>query len=148
MNAMEVFKLIADCVALAANIFTVLASGIAIYLFFSKRDQFAQAFKLLLNFSFQMTLGEVKEKLERLNEYNANEPSEQAEIANILHEIAGQIRGNPRLKILAPHIPKRLEGLAAQMTEPKKRSMVAELRELMRNTHLDTIDPAEGKSRE
>ena len=145
MSAMDAFKLATDCVALVANIFTIAASGLAVYLFFAKRNELAQAFRLLLNFSFQMTLGEIKEKLERLNEYNANEPSEHEEIVNILHEIAGQVRGNPRLKALAPNIPERLEALASQMNEPKKRSMVAELREVVRNAHLETVDIVEGK---
>lgn len=138
---MEVFKAIVDTASLVASFFTVVASGIAIYVFFAKGPELRTAFSLLLNWSFQLTLTELKSKLERLNEYNANEPTDVEEIRNILHEIAGQIRGNRRVNAASQEIAIRLEQLARSkgLTEPKKRSMVAELREILRNIEVNTL---------
>nr|WP_297356244.1 hypothetical protein [uncultured Caldimonas sp.] len=138
---MEVFRAIVDAASLVASIFTVVASGIAIYVFFAKGPELKTAFSLLLNWSFQLTLTELKTKLERLNEYNANEPTEVDEIRNILHEIAGQIRGNRRVNAASQDVAVRLEQLAInkRLTEPKKRMMVAELREILRNIEVNTV---------
>lgn len=138
---METFKIFLDIVSLASNILTIIASAIAVYLFFSKRKEISSAFTLLLNWSFQTTLSDLRGKLDRLNEYNANEPTETQEIKNILHEIAGQIRGNSRLQQSAPQLAERLESLASgrRLTEPNKRSMVAEVREVMRNIQVNSM---------
>lgn len=133
-----------------ADVFTVIASGIAIYVFIAKRKEISLALGLLLNYSFQTTLGELKEKLERLNEYNANEPTDLPEIKNIFHEIAGQIRGNQRLLKGAPTLPKRIEKLARnpKLAETMKRSMVSELREFLRNIQVNAIEPSVGNKDE
>jgi hypothetical protein len=135
-----------DGVAFLANAFTIVASAIAIGVFIAKRKQLATALTLLLNWSYQTTLSDIVGELDRLNEYNASEVDDLAEIKNILHEIAGQFRGNPRLLGSAPTMPDRLESLASgkKLTEPNKRSMVAEVREVMRNLQLDSIDPTNG----
>lgn len=143
---MDQLKPYFDVVALIANVFAIFASAIAIYIFVAKRRELAQALQLLLNFSLQTTLSEVKEKLERLNEYNAAEPTDQDEIRNILHEIAGQIRGNRHLKSTSPELPERIELLARKLTEPKKRAMVSELRELLRGAQVSLADPFSGKN--
>jgi hypothetical protein len=135
-----------DGVALMANAFTIVASGIAIAVFFAKRKELTTALTLLINWSYQTTLSDIVGKLDRLNEYNANDSNDQAEIRNILHEIAGQFRGNPRLLHSASEMPNRLEALASgrKLTEPNKRSMVAEVREVMRNLQVNLIDPTKG----
>ncbi|HXS72729.1 MAG TPA: hypothetical protein VN725_01705 [Rhodanobacteraceae bacterium] len=134
-----------DGIALVSNLFTIVASAIAVIVFFAKRKELSTALSLLLNWSYQTTLTDVVGKLDRLNEYNANEPDDIAEIKNILHEIAGQFRGNTRLLGAAPTLPDRLENLARKITEPYKRSMVAEVREVIRNLQLNTIDQATGE---
>lgn len=50
-------------VALFSNIFTVCASGIAIYLFLFKRKAISSVFDLLINYTYQLSLSEVKEKI-------------------------------------------------------------------------------------
>lgn len=127
--------------------FTIAASALAIYLVIAKRDEISAAFRLLLNYSYQTTLAELKEKLERLNEYNANEASDLGEIRNILHEIAGQIRGNPKLHVAAPELAARVESLAnaKRLTEPLKRSLVSEVREKLKNINVDSIEDILGK---
>jgi hypothetical protein len=104
---MEIFKITSDVVAFLANGFTIGASGVALYVFFKNRKKISAAVDLLLNYSFQTTLGELKEKIERLNEYNANEPADVPEIKNILHEISGQIQGNSRLSVAIPDLVKK-----------------------------------------
>jgi hypothetical protein len=139
---MELFKLVGDLVSLAANTLTIATSAIAIYLFFTKKREISNAFNMLLNWSFQTTLIDLRGKLDRLNEYNANEGSELPEIRNILHEIAGQVRGNARLKIAAPELAVRLETLASKprLTEQARRSIVAEVREVLRNIQVNSMD--------
>ena len=91
-----------------ANVFTIFASILAAYVFFANRKKLSVAIQMLINYSFQTTLTELKEKLERLNEYNANEPADHQEIRNILHEIAGQIKGNDRLSKASPLIAEKV----------------------------------------
>lgn len=134
-------RTVLDIVAGMANVFTIIASGIAIYVFVTKRRELSSALQTLLNYSFQTTLNELKEKLERLNDYNANELTDVPKIQNILHEIAGQIRGNKRLLATVSKLPGRIEGLAQskKLSEPAKRSIVSEIREVIRNIQVNSI---------
>jgi len=139
---MEIYKIVADAVSVAANIFTIVASAIAIFLFAVKRKELSAALSMLLNWSYQTTLSDIIGKLDRLHEYNANEPTDRPEIKNIIHEIAGQFRGNPKLLSAAPQLPDRLEAFASgkKLTEPNKRSVVAEIRETIRNLQVANMD--------
>jgi hypothetical protein len=143
---MEAFNNIAEIVTFVANVLSIVASSIAIFVFIYKGSEIRAAFSLLLNWSFQLTLTELKSKLERLNEYNASEPTEVEEIRNILHEIAGQIRGNRRLQAASPLIATRLEELAnsKKLTEPRKRAMTSELRETLRSIEVNTFTTNSG----
>lgn len=145
---MEQFRPYLEALAAAANVFTIIASGLAIYIFLVNRDKLATAFQLLLNYSFQTTLTELKEKLERLNEYNANDTADLPEIRNILHEISGQIRGNHRLLAESPKLADKLENLALskKLSEPLKRSIVSEVREQLRNIQLNSVKPNAGEN--
>lgn len=137
---MDSLKPWVDGISAIANILTIIASTIAIFVFFKNRKDIATAIATLVNWSYQTTLADIIGKLDRISEYNANEPSEIGEIRNILHEIAGQFRGNPKLLNAAPKMPDRLESLAAgkKLTEPNKRSIVAEVREVIRNIKLES----------
>lgn len=133
-----------------ASIFTVLASGLAIFIYIKNRKKLSSALRLLINFSFQTTLTELKEKLERLNEYNAQDVNELIEIRNILHEIAGQIQGNSTLIKLIPNLAKKIELLAKskKLTEPAKRSIVSEIRENLRNIQVTNHEAFTGNPNE
>lgn len=124
-----------------ANFATVFVATVALIAYFRNREKISYAIKILFNFSFQLTLGELKEKLERLNEYNAGNAEHLSEIRNILHEIAGQWRGNHRLFKADGNLPHRLESFAAskRMNEPTKRALVSEIREILRNLQVATI---------
>ena len=147
---MENLRPFLEAVTGMSNIFTIIASGIAIYVFLTKRRELSRALQILLNYSFQTTLNELREKLERLNEYNANEPADVLEIRNILHEIAGQIRGNEKLLSASSELLGRIEGLAQskKLSEPSKRSMVSELREVIRNIQVNTFESITRKHHE
>lgn len=136
------FKHISDIVAFFANALTTITAAIAIWVFFRKGKEISAAFKLLVNFSFQTTLTDLRGKLDRLNEYSANEPADHPEIRNILQELAGQVRGNKRLRQSAPDLASRLEAFATRprLAEPAKRAMVAEMREILRNIQVNSIE--------
>lgn len=136
------FKTLSDIVSVIANSLTIATGSIALWIFFRKGKEISTAVKLLLNWSFQTTLNDLRGKLDRLNEYNANESSDLPEIRNILQELAGQIRGNKRLKNAAPDLAPRLEAFAvkSRLTEPSKRSMVAEVREILRNIQVNSME--------
>jgi len=130
-------------VALISNIFTVFASWIAIYLFLFKRKAISSIFDLLINYTYQLSLSEVKEKIERLNEYNAKDPEQNEKIVNIFNEIIGQIKGNHKLKNHFAELLVTLEILATdrrKLTEPRKRAAVSELRERLRHLNVQNID--------
>ncbi|MBA7519519.1 hypothetical protein ES705_11598 [subsurface metagenome] len=117
-------------------LFTSIASGIAIYIFFFKRTKISSAINLLLNFSNQLSLSDLKSKIERLNDFNANEPTHKENVINILSEIQGHIIGN---KILKEHFNdilvkiNRYTGNTKDFSEPIKRSLISEIRETIRN---------------
>lgn len=139
---MEILNQIVNSTTLIANIFTTIASAIAIGVFFAKRKELYGVFKILLNFSFQTTIHELKNKLERLNNLHAAEPTELEEIKNILHDIAGQIRGNPILSATDNYLSERIIRLAVgkSLTEPKKRALVSEIREILRNCQINSTN--------
>ncbi|ENV63635.1 hypothetical protein F949_01010 [Acinetobacter junii NIPH 182] len=128
-------------ISVIANLFTIFASGIAIWLFLSKSKEIKLAFKLMLNWSFQLTLTDLKSKVERLNEYNANNSDEIEEIRNILHEIAGQMRGNSQLNQQAPELIMKIERFSSgnRITEYKKRALTSEIREILRNLEINSL---------
>ena len=135
-------------VQFVANCFTIVASGIVIYLFFTKGKTVGSVFRLLLNYSFQTTLSELNGKLDRLGSLNVNEPSHRDEITNLFNEIAGQIKGNRTLKKECPGILRKLTAgtkNTAKVTEPEKRSTVSELREILRHINIEKFDDLIGR---
>lgn len=135
------FQNVVDGVSFVANLLTTVTACIALWVFFRKGKDISTAFSLLLNWSFQSTLTDLRGKLDRLNEYNANDEADRPEIRNILQELAGQVRGNRRLRTAAPDLCTRLEKFALRKTlaEPAKRSMVAEMREILRNLQVNSM---------
>ncbi|RUO36101.1 hypothetical protein CWE13_09520 [Aliidiomarina shirensis] len=138
-----------EWLSLTSNLFTIVASGIAIYLFVAKRKTISSLVDVLFNYTYQLTLSEVKEKIERLNEYNAKDPEQCEKIINIFNEIIGQIRGNDNLKTIFAEMLGELESLVAdkrRLTEPKKRAAVSELRERLRHLNVKSIDNLVGEN--
>lgn len=126
-----------------ANLMTIFASGLALYIFFFNRKKISTAINFILNYSNQLTLTDLKFKIERLNDYNTNDVGQKTEVVNILHEIEGQILGNKNLK---EKLKEQLEKIAIftsnskLLTEPKKRSIVSELKESLRNIDVSNYN--------
>jgi hypothetical protein len=126
-----------------ANVLTIAASGVALYVFFFNKDKITSAINFILNYSNQLTLTDLKFKIERLNDFNANDPASKIEVINILHEIEGQVLGNEMLKEKLKAQLTKLQNITANsrlLTEPKKRSLVSELRESIRNIDVSNYD--------
>ena len=70
---MNTLKQIDFWIDLVANVFTVFASGIAVYIFLINKEKLSTAINLLLNYSKQLTLSELKFKIERLNDFTTND---------------------------------------------------------------------------
>jgi hypothetical protein len=122
-----------------ANLMTVFASGIALYIFFFNREKINSALNFILNYSNQLTLTDLKFKIERLNDYNATDSNQKNEVINILNEIEGQILGNKNLKLKLEEQLNKIETFTSNpknLTEPKKRSLVSELKESLRNLDI------------
>lgn len=141
----KICKFIADMVSFFANGLTIATAALALYLYFAKRKEIASAFKLFMNFSYQTTLSELRWKLEKLNEYRVTEPAHVDEIRSLIHEIAGQIKGNNKLNDSEPDLVKILEKFAdGVMTEPKKRSVISLVREKIKNISVDNFEDIMG----
>lgn len=139
-------------VSFISNVTSSAASAIAVYLFAFKRKAIVSAFSLLFNYSHQLTLSEIKEKLELLNNFSANEPGHVETISNIFHEILGQIRGNDKLILLMSAQIQKLEVLfdfdegvtVTPISEAKKRALISEIREKVRHLNVKNIDELAG----
>lgn len=135
-------------VSVTSNVLTILASGLALYIFYAKKGEISSVFKLLINYTHHLSLSELKEKIERLNEYNAKDPDQCDKIVNIFNEIIGQIRGNDKLKNHFSKILINIESTVAdrrRLTEPRKRMLVSELRERIRHLNVSNIDHLVGE---
>jgi hypothetical protein len=143
------FKLLTDVVSLLANILTIVTAALALWVGFKKGPALSAAMKLLVNYSYQTTLHELRDKLERLNEYNARDDGHKDQIINILHELQGQIAGNTRVKKAMPiDALDSLEKLLnpKSLTEPRKRALVSQIREVLKNMNIENIDDFRGLS--
>jgi hypothetical protein len=125
-----------------ANLMTIFASGLAVYIYVANRDKISIAINSILNYSNQLTLTDLKFKIERLNEFNANDNSQKTEVVNILHEIEGQILGNNNFKIKLGAQLTKIENFTCNtklLTEAKKRSLVSELKESIRTLDVSNF---------
>lgn len=134
-----------DIVSVVANIFTIVASAIAIYIFVFKRGEISSILNLLLNYSTQLTLTELRDKLEILNGLKATNDDDYDEIVNVMNDILGQINGNKKLQPHFSDLAQKINrALRKKMTEPIKRSLVSELRETIRHANIASMDQIAG----
>ncbi len=140
---MEIFDQVNYWTTFVSRLFTIGATGIAIWVFIFNREKISSAFDLLLNYSKRMTLNELNNKIQRLNDFTANDATQKMEVINILSEIEGQIIGNKKiagdLKAQLSKIHRYIDS-PKTLSEPKKRSLVSELRESIRNIDLDNLE--------
>lgn len=137
-----------DAIRVVADIFTIFASGIAIYLFIFQRHTISSAFKILLSYAWRTTLTELEGNIEGLSRLNTGDPSGKDEAINTISELIGQIRGNQRLRSRWRDLVPKLNAFVnnpERLTEPKKRSLVSELRERLRRLEFEHFeDPGGG----
>ena len=137
------FDLIYKITGFISAILGAFAAGIAVYLFLFKRKPIMSIFRLLINYSMNLSLTELKTKLEKLNEFNPSDSQQREDMLNIFHEIIGQIQGNSVLKEKCDTILSKIKNfvnIPKLISETRKRSLVSELRENLRNIELDTYD--------
>lgn len=143
-QSMEWWEWAKFAVDVLAAIFTIAASGIAVWVFLFKRDDIRAFLKVVKNFVHQNSLAELRMKLEKLNDLNASDPQGRDEVIGIFHDICGQIDGSPMLRDKLGNLSARIRRATTGrrlITDPQKRSLVSELRESLR--HLDVADYAD-----
>ena len=138
---------LSNVVSIAANLLTICTSAIALYIFIFKREPIKKVITILLNYSFQITLSELKSKTDRLSELSARNEDDREEIIDLLNDIHGQIRGNKKLKEQCQSLISSLElslKYPKKFDEPRKRSLVSEMREQFRGISVDSFEQLMG----
>jgi hypothetical protein len=136
-------NIIDSVVNFIANFFTIIVSVIALYVYYFHRDKISTAIKLILNFSNQMTLNELKIKLDKLSDFTVDDSKQKSDIIYILNELEGQILGNKILKIQLGEPLEKIKNFTDNpkvLTEPKKRSLVHELKESIRTIDISNYN--------
>lgn len=119
---------------------------IGVVLFFYKRSDIVNYFSLLKNYSLQDTILNLHAKLDRLNDYNADDkdPGTITEIESIMREIVGQVKGNEcLLRQLDPTIVSNFEHYISNMEDlsnPIKRGYISQFRENIKSINANIYD--------
>jgi hypothetical protein len=132
-----------DVTSFLSNIISIAAGGIALYLFFFKKEKIKTMYFSLVNILDQISSHEIKAKLEKLNDFNCNDLDQKIEVVNIMHEIIGQIQGNEKLSYKCGAILKKWKAALkneSKFNEPTKRSLISEMRESLKRVDMSNID--------
>lgn len=134
MNVSNLFNIVNQSLNLIETLLSIGATGIVVYLFVYKRKSISPIYRYLENYTFKITINELQIKLERLNEFNANDDTDRKIVINILNEIVGQMRGNPILSRNCTEIINKLSKLAKspRLNDAYKRTVLFELRERLK----------------
>lgn len=125
-----------------ANVLTIVTAIIAICVFIKNKENIKTAFNFILSYSNQLMLAELKSKIEKLNDFKTTVPEQKEEIINLLHEIEGHILGNLLLKEQLAEQLRKIRAIIknpSRLEEPKKRSLVSELKESVRNLDVSNF---------
>ncbi|PTS71882.1 hypothetical protein DBR33_01275 [Stenotrophomonas sp. HMWF022] len=132
--------MIEKVLAVLSDIATIAAAGLAFYLFFAKGSELRAMLNALANLAHQSSLSEIRQKLDLVASLRVQD--EREEIVSILHDVCGQIDGNPKLKDAFSELTDRVKKASSTrrvLTEPQKRSIVSELREKLRHSDVSSI---------
>jgi hypothetical protein len=142
----SIIALVSEAAAFLANILTILISSGTLYFYLYNKDRIHIALDSMSKFALQGTLTGLRQKLERLVEYDADLPNEIESVRHILHEIAGQISGNPMLSTKYPELAKQIEnvGRSRKLSEAQKRLWYERLKELFSSIELHSIHKQSG----
>ncbi len=126
-------------ITLLDSVVSILVGGIALYVYFFKRKYIASLIHILLNFSVQDSITELKIKLDNLNYFNADSNEHRSKVIYIFGDIEGILKGNP---ILASEFRDIIQILSGYMDNPnslketKKRSLISETRGRLDNINI------------
>lgn len=137
-----------DIISFSANALTIVVSLLAIIIFLTKRKSLSSAIKLLLNYSFHITLSELTSKLDRVVDLKSDDPEQKRKMICLLNEIIGQIRGNKKLHAGCEDVIRRLAKYAKspnRINDPDTRSFIAELRETLKHINVKDFDGTLGE---
>jgi len=129
-------------VTLISRLATIGAVCFAMWKYIKNKEKISSVIDILLNYSKRITLNELKYKIELLYDLCATKPDQKREIINILSEIEGQIIGNNNIeKELSQQVEKIKKFIEDEesLTEPRKRSLVSELKESVRNIDVSNL---------
>jgi len=149
--AVEIISFIYQALSFFNLVFTTIAAIIVVYLFISKRNAISSIYNLFVNYTFQTSLNELYKKLEKLNDYDADNSKHRREVISILGEIIGQMRGNPILAKKCKSMLKKLSDYEVNphfLTDPRKRSLIIELKETLRHINIQSYKELLGEKYE
>lgn len=136
----------ADWIDFSADVLTLIASAIAIYLFFFKGKRISSAINVLLGFTSQVTLSELHSKLDELDRLKLRPDTSNDEgaavttsVINTFKAIEGQIIGNTVLYAKLSKIVESIDEFTSKpskMVEWKKLRLTSELREQLRSLNV------------
>ncbi|WP_460759436.1 hypothetical protein [Lysobacter fragariae] len=131
------------------DLFTVMASALALYLYFFRRGEIGAAIKAIANFAYQSTLAELRQKLEALANLHASNGDHLDDIVSTWHDVCGQIEGNPALVVECAEFVKRVKratNRATPISQPQHRALISQLREKLRHIDVTTFADALGET--
>lgn len=134
-------------ISVGADVFTIVASGIGIYLFICQRGPISSAFKVLLSYAWRTTLTELKNNIEDLSKLKTDDSTDKNEALNVIGDIVGQINSSKRLKGEWADLLSKLNGFMKnpeRLTEPMKRSLTSELRGRLRQLEFEPFEETSG----
>lgn len=135
-------------VSFIANIVQISVGVIALYVAWTQRDKISAAFSVLLSYSLQTSLTDLRHWIEKLNEHTVDGTDESKRVRMSLANIFGKIKGNP---ILYNHFgEKMLKRLKLMMqdldegkpvTETSKISLCSEIKESLTTLEIENHTP-------
>lgn len=127
-----------------ANVLTILASCLAIYIFWTNRGQISQVLKDIASWRVHASVQEVTHKIVKLKEVNIEKSPDEARI--LLSELIGQLNGVPEFRPELDGLIKKLRRLSTDKipVNTKKQELLSELTERMKNIQL-TMHTKESK---
>ncbi len=128
------FDFIYDCAELTANLFTSALGFAAVWAYFFRRKQLLQVFDVFTSSFFSQRIGQLKETLARLEQYNHDEKDDRKSIWILVAQIRSQLKA---LQDDLPELQKVLEDITylttnkRKMTDLKKVEMIYEIRTIV-----------------
>lgn len=121
-----------------ADLLTILASLVAIYVFWMNRSEIGQVLKQIAGWRVHASTHEVLHKINKLSELDSETNLSDSKI--LLSQIIGQLNGVPEFSSELDDLVKEFRKLAKAKTVPnaKKQELLSELTERLRNIQLNT----------